>query len=393
MPKPKDAPSTPAERAARLRALRDEKTCESAHAFVRANAALFYATLAAHPSCVVGPSIWVSGDAHVENAGAVCDAKGNVELALNDFDESVVGNPSFDVARLALSLATLLRSAGFSAVDVRTTTAAIADGYEGALEHPSKKAPPKAARLVRMLEGAARADRKDLLTRLTGDDHPSALPIGDRFWPLSAAGRAAIEALVSEDAVATLVKLGGDDAKCKVRFVDAVFRVAGTASLGGFRAAALIEVDGAAKGERLRVLDLKEVQPAVTPRDDARTPKDDAERILQGTRALAPAFGARKLGAVVQGRSVIVRELMAQERKVNLDGCKRDELADLGGSFGEMLGRAHGRQLEANVARAWRSTFAARRPDGAPPSWLWDALSSLVAAHEHAYLEHAGGAR
>ncbi|GAC1394079.1 MAG: DUF2252 domain-containing protein [Polyangiales bacterium] len=381
------APTTAAARARQLAALRDEKMASSAHAFVRASPALFGAVLAAQP-VPVGPPVWISGDCHVENVGAVPDARGTVAFQMNDFDESVVGNPAHDLARMALSLAVSVREAGLGGVAVHRGTAALVDGYLGGLR--ARRDPrPTAPRLRAMLADAARETRPSLLARLTGHAHPGELPRGPRFWPLPAPTRAKLLGLVEDPGVAAVIRLGGVRPEAEVRARDAAFRVAGTSSLGGFRAAVLIEVShrGVPKPDRRRLLDVKAVAPTHTARLGSATPRDDATRILEATRALAPAFGARKTAVVVDGKHALVRELMPQEKKADLGGLRDGELVEVARSFGALVGFAHGRQLSAARARAWGATVSERRR--APsPRWLTDALEALLAAHEAAYHRH-----
>jgi uncharacterized protein (DUF2252 family) len=194
--------------------------------------------------------------------------------------------------------------------------------------------------------------------------------------------------------VQELVKMSGDVDDGAIAFVDAAFRVAGTASLGGLRVAALVEVDGksCSKRDRLRLLDVKEVQPASASRLGKTTPHDDAARVMAGTLALAPTYGARKRAVTLHGKPALARELMPQEEKANVDALERDEIEPVARTLGRVIGRAHGRQLDARVAHEWRQAIDARREKGEPPSWLVDALVALVAAHEGHYLRHCARA-
>ena len=381
-------PRSSAERAKRLSAMRHAKMAESPHAFVRARADLFYEVLAKNGrGFPVGPPVWISGDAHAENFGAVPDMEGAVELLLNDFDESVIGNPAYDVARLSLSLATAARGTGHAGRDVHGVLAAVVDGYDAALEHvvhpETPKHETKSPRLQALLRDAAHQTRRDLLLKLTGDDHPRTLPLGDRFWPLPTASRDALVALVTQPPIRELA--GG----AAIEVLDVAFRIAGTASLGGFRAALLVSVADAPKGERLRILDVKEATSGAAPALEG-TPSDDAERALEGGRALAPAYGARKRAVTVQAHRALARELMAQEKKVEVDRIGRDELAPIAFTLGRVLGKAHGRQLTPKDAKGWRADVEAKRAPGRPPAWLSTIVATLVGVHEAAYLVHSG---
>lgn len=57
-------------------------------------------------------SAQLCGDAHAANFGIYGDARGNLVMDLNDFDETVVGPWEWDLKRLAVSLVLAARVAG-----------------------------------------------------------------------------------------------------------------------------------------------------------------------------------------------------------------------------------------------------------------------------------------
>ena len=56
-----------------------------------------------------GPAIWIFGDCHVGNLGAVANTQGELAIQVRDLDQTVIGNPAHDLIRLALSLAMAAR--------------------------------------------------------------------------------------------------------------------------------------------------------------------------------------------------------------------------------------------------------------------------------------------
>ncbi|MEW1696163.1 DUF2252 domain-containing protein [Streptomyces sp. NPDC093249] len=86
------------------------KMAGSAFAFYRGTACLFYADLA--DEAEGGPyldertgRVWIHGDLHAENFGTYMDANGRLVFNVNDFDEAYVGPFTWDLKRLAASLA------------------------------------------------------------------------------------------------------------------------------------------------------------------------------------------------------------------------------------------------------------------------------------------------
>lgn len=411
----RDVP-TPGARREHLAALRAWKMALDAHAFVRASARLFYETIADGLDETIpgaGP-IWISGDCHGENLGAVGDGRGSARLDLNDLDETVIGWAAHDVVRLALDMTVAARSyEELRGVETVAIVSEVLEGYCSALGRASQgrsssrdltrdlslaDAPGQLRKLVRH---TAEQTRTDLLDKRVprGPDGRRRFAFGPRYFPLSDAEREAIGALVHSDDVRAFVASLSDDPGAspdvpapEIEVLDAAFRVAGTGSLGCFRAAVLVRLGGGKKeaDARLRLIDVKEALPtSAIHHPDAETPTDDAERVVLGARALVPMFGERMLAASVLGRRVVVRELLPQDRKVNLDLLKRGEAAPIARHLGGVVGRAHARQLDAEAAHAWAAQLSPTG-DGHPPEWLWETLIELVGVHEEAYLRHCG---
>ncbi|WP_030693475.1 DUF2252 domain-containing protein [Streptomyces globisporus] len=88
------------------------KMAGSAFAFYRGTACLFYADLEreAHGGPYLDEQtgrVWIHGDLHAENFGTYMDANGRLVFNVNDFDEAYVGPFTWDLKRLAASLALL----------------------------------------------------------------------------------------------------------------------------------------------------------------------------------------------------------------------------------------------------------------------------------------------
>jgi len=94
----------PRDRRAWLSAARNAKMARSPHAFVRGSTEKFYEWLAADTGSAicVGPPVWICGDCHTGNLGPIADTEGNVSIQIRDLDQTVIGNPSFDLIRLGL---------------------------------------------------------------------------------------------------------------------------------------------------------------------------------------------------------------------------------------------------------------------------------------------------
>ncbi|MDQ3404609.1 MAG: DUF2252 domain-containing protein [Actinomycetota bacterium] len=79
-------------------------------AFYRGSACLFYADMADEPdewSDERTSRVWVQGDLHAANFGTYMDGAGVLVFDVNDFDEAYLGSFTWDVRRLAASVALL----------------------------------------------------------------------------------------------------------------------------------------------------------------------------------------------------------------------------------------------------------------------------------------------
>lgn len=118
-------------------------------------------------------------------------------------------------------------------------------------------------------------------------------------------------------------------------------------------------------------------------------PRDNSMRVVEGARNLSPALGNRMMASTFLGRSVVLRELMPQDLKLEIDQLSREEAIEAARYLAEVVGRAHARQMDAATRREfWRSLQLRRSSRLDAPSWLWSSVVELASIHEAAYLEH-----
>ena len=142
-------PTKMTERGDVLRARRQTKMSQSAHAYVRGNTLQFYQWLQKNSRRNIpeGPPVWICGDCHVGNIGPLADADGKIEIQIRDLDQTVIGNPAHDLVRLALSLATAARGSDLPGVTAVKMLEEMILGYEEALGAPTMTFAPTLAHL------------------------------------------------------------------------------------------------------------------------------------------------------------------------------------------------------------------------------------------------------
>ena len=407
----------PEERSRRLARLRVLKMARSPHAYVRGSTQSFYAWVAERGIAVPeGPPVWICGDCHSGNLGPIASADGEVDIAIRDFDQTVVGNPAWDLLRLILSLASALRSMDLAGVTTVRMIESACAGYAAGLTRPRADFDaPSACRPV-MRAAARRAWAAVARDRLKGVR--PAFPLGKDFWPLTEDEGSALHTLLSgEEGRRRLVEvLNLPPEHATPVLLDAAYWVKGCSSLGLVRCAALVAVDEAAEAamrslmrERkaragrfaeyvagywasgaIRLVDLKQAVQAVAPAGltDAH-PDDEAERVRAGARTLSPALGERMATGRMGGRSVFVRELLPQDLKLELRTLTEAQAVQLAAGLARIVGRSHGRQLDAAHRKSWAKAVTTSKSKSLDaPSWTWIAVRDLMAVHEAAYLDH-----
>jgi uncharacterized protein (DUF2252 family) len=300
--------SSPKGRGKVLLRTRNLKMARNAHAYVRGSTVKFYEWLGdGGRKLPAGPPVWICGDCHLGNLGPLADAEGHVDVQIRDLDQTVIGNPVHDLVRLALSLASAARGSDLPGVTTARMLEEMMTGYEGALAgrfggQAEKNQRPKLIRDI--LDRAVHRKWRQLAEERIENAKPS-IPLGKRFWALTKRERKALKDLLKSDGARELITaLKGRRSDDKIEVLDAAYWMKGCSSLGRLRYAALVRVaDGEPEANNLCLIDIKEGVLAAAPRaPDAKMPRDNAERVVAGARAVS------ELGRADDGRPTIRQE-------------------------------------------------------------------------------------
>jgi uncharacterized protein (DUF2252 family) len=373
---------------------RNLKMARSAHAYVRGSTVKFYEWLESSDRAKVpdGPPVWICGDCHVGNLGPLADAKGRVTIQIRDLDQTVIGNPAHDLIRLGLSLASAARGSDLPGVTTARILEELIAGYQAALAGDFKAGKDKSHRPKSIQSLLARSTRRRWrhLAEERLDTVKPTIPLGKKFWALTAQERSALTEMVTGSVVGpALTALRGQAENDPIELVDAAYWLKGCSSLGRLRYAALLRI-GKGKDSSLCLLDVKEGATAAAPRaSGVAMPRDNAVRVVTGAKALSPNLGERMIAAKLLDRAVVVRELMPQDLKIEVDGLSQEEAMSLARYLAGVVGRAHGRQMTSRQRRAWHADLDKKHKTTLEaPSWLWASVVELMALHEAAYLDH-----
>jgi len=398
VPSEKEISVSPADRSAVLEHARQLKMARNAHAYVRGSTLKFYEWLSRGRGDTLpqGPPIWICGDCHNGNLGPVASAKGQVEIEIRDLDQTVIGNPAHDLIRLGLSMATAARGSDLPGVTTAHMLEHLVEGYQSALQHPSATTTADAKGddlrpIQAILQQAIRRRWRHLAEERIHDVKPT-IPLGRRFWSLTEDERKSIETLFMEDGPRRLItQLKSRDDDAKIRVLDAAYWMKGCSSLGKLRYAVLLGVGK--KSDRSHCLvDIKEAVEAAAPaaaKGAPVMPKNFAERVVTGARALSPFLGQRMIPATLLRRPVVLRELMPQDLKLEIPTLTREQAVGAARYLAAVVGKAHARQMTAATRNRWRAELNRHRSKTLDaPGWLWSSVVELIAEHEAAYLEH-----
>jgi uncharacterized protein (DUF2252 family) len=380
------------ERTVILESRQAAKMAQSAHGFVRGNTAQHYEWLhAIHAQLPEGPPVWICGDCHVGNLGPIADSDGKIEIQIRDLDQTTIGNPAHDLIRLALSLASAARSSNLPGATTARMIEEMVLGYQAGLSALEGEEPPiSEPNVVATVRREALGRKWRHLARERIQDMRPSIPLGKKFLALSDDEKWNIRILLDSPKIKGLIlSLNRRSERAKVELIDAAYWIKGCSSLGKLRYAALMHVSGDRK-DKLSLVDIKEAVPSAAPSVDvAAMPTHFGERVVQGARALSPNLGDRMAAGDLLGRPVVVRELMPEDLKLEIEQFTRKEAVAAARYLSSVVGRAHGRQMSSDVRKSWIGELKSRHPvDLAAPTWLWSAVVTLLVRHEEAYLRH-----
>jgi uncharacterized protein (DUF2252 family) len=383
----------PDDRLEALNRARNLKMARSAHAYVRGSTVKFYEWLEASAGKVPdGPPVWICGDCHVGNLGPLANADGHVAVQIRDLDQTVIGNPAHDLIRLGLSLASAARGSDLPGVMTARILEKLIDGYglgvAGAADDGRVDVDCPES-IETLLKNSIRRRWKHLAEERLDTVKP-VIPIGKKFWTLDKEERRALTKLFAQEEVRVLAtSLKGRDSGDEIELIDAAYWIKGCSSLGRLRFAVMLRI-GEGDSSAICLMDVKEGVAAAAPRaPDVAMPRDNAVRVVTGAKALSPHLGERLLPARLLGKGVILRELMPQDLKIEVDRLTPDEAMALAAYLAAVVGYAHGRQMDGETRERWQAEISNSFDSKLDaPSWLWSSVVELLAIHEAAYLHH-----
>lgn len=211
--------------------LKYEALTENAFRFFRGTCHLFYEDLASAKPLPLSPLAWICGDLHIENFGSYRGDNKLVYFDLNDFDEALLAPAAYELVRMVASIFVAFAHLKIGSKKARRMAELYLHSYSATLaQGKAKSIEPRTARgiLCDFLREAEKSTYKDLLKkRTTGDRKKRILSLKDeRHFKLDKKLRAELSAHLQEWVA------GSNDGPYNYEVKSAVFRLAGTGSIG-----------------------------------------------------------------------------------------------------------------------------------------------------------------
>jgi uncharacterized protein DUF2252 len=80
---------------------------------------------------------------------------------------------------------------------------------------------------------------------------------------------------------------------------------------------------------------------------------DNGERVVAGARDLFPFLGGRMISTRLLGKAVLIRALLPQDRKVEIEHLTPDETVNVARFLARVVGRGHARQMDRTDRIHW----------------------------------------
>lgn len=292
---------------------------ENPFRFYRGSCHLFYEDLSKNDTLPKSPTAWICGDLHLENFGSFRSANNQVYFDLNDFDEAVLAPASWEIVRFLTSIFVGFESLNIKKEKAIKMTRLFLKSYSNTLKNgkPDYIEAATAQGIIQdFLLSVGKRKQKDLLTKRTSFsksdlkillDNPKHFKIPDN--------------LKEELSEHINIWLKNDEnSPYNYRVIDAVFRLAGTGSVGVDRYVFLLKTMNKI-GEKYLLLEMKEAVPSsLQPYVTVLQPEwqSEAHRFISVQKKMQNRCPALLSMCEFGGKSYIMEEMQPSKDSINI---------------------------------------------------------------------------
>ena len=316
-----------------MEAEKRELMAESAHSFFRGIPALFFSDLQSTflerskllPEAA--PRVAILGDAHVLNAGTFRGPQGGAVWGLNDFDQTEIGSPEWDLERMGVSLYIAARSDGMTSEQAQGLVRQMGRSYLASLGETGPAFLTRdetTGKVQELVDKAGAKDQKKFLSKWTTPDGAKLLRGEDLEDPDPVRGAEVLQALKT-----TFPELSILDLASKPH--------SGGSTRGLERYYTLI-ANPAGSPRDPWILEVKAVLPTPVQIPDADLSRGDGAKVLEFQKQMGSPVDGRHRSFKLDEIAFFTRE---REREKDSLKDKAKNLGDLAPLLGKVLARAH----------------------------------------------------
>ncbi|MEO6313837.1 MAG: DUF2252 family protein [Chitinophagaceae bacterium] len=305
--------------------LKYEAMTENLFRFYRGTNHAFYEDLVKTDVIPFSPTTWISGDLHLENFGTYKSDNRLVYFDLNDFDEAVLAPATWELVRIITSIFIAFetlqidqkKALNMAQLFIKTYANKLAAGRPDYIE------PQTAKGIVQeFLTAVSKRKQKEILEKRTELKKKKLEVLSDdpRHFSLT---KDLKEALFQH--ITDWLKNNGDS-PYNYKVTDAVFRFAGTGSLGLKRYAMLLKSLNE-NGEKYILLDMKQSTPSsLIPYTSIQQPlwKSESERIVTVQHIMQNRAPALLSTTIFQDEPFVIQEMQPVKDNINFKLIRKE---------------------------------------------------------------------
>lgn len=296
---------------------------ESPFRFFRGTCHLFYEDLAGRKDFPESPLTWICGDLHLENFGSFKGTNRQVYFDLNDFDESMLAPLNWEVARMLTSIYVAFDTLKLKKKWAEEMAVFFLEVYTDRLKKGKAYYidPRTADGVVRtFLDNAALRKAKDMVKKNTGGKNAAGKD-SELLIRINNQTHFKLDKKLKQALMIHLTDWLENTELLTNKFIvkDAVFRVAGTGSIGLKRYMLLLQ--SKKNPDKLLFLDLKEAaKSSLAPFNKVIQPRwaSEAERIITTKYRMQNVSPALLSTTVFNGDDFVLQELQPSADRINL---------------------------------------------------------------------------
>jgi uncharacterized protein (DUF2252 family) len=305
--------------------LKYEAMTENSFRFFRGTNHIFYEDLKNAAPMPGSPAAWICGDLHLENFGTYKSDNRLIYFDLNDFDEAILAPVNWELARIVSSIFIAFESLrieqkkalNMAQLFLRTYAAALSAGKPNYIEPQTAK-----GIVAEFLEAVSKRKQKLILAKRTvlKKNKLEILLDDPRHFELDKDLKKELFSHIKE-----WLKNDGNS-PYNYKATDAVFRLAGTGSVGVKRYALLLKSLNDT-GEKYILIDMKQSKPSsLLPYTNIPQPiwKTESDRVVTIQQRMQNRPPALLSTTIFQDESYVIQEMQPTKDSINFKLIKKE---------------------------------------------------------------------